>query len=1340
MGAFSPVLTGRTSRALLIALIASIAFAFAGFAAAPAHANPFPFLGSFTGPSLDSGWVMPGNETVGGTGGLAENNSAVLTGTNSTPGWLQLTAATGNEVGWVYNTTPFPSNSGVLVNFDYADYGGRGADGLTFFLFGSNTGDPNGTTPLPLTTGPTGGSLGYADCPSMHMDGLTNAYVGVGLDEYGNFGRDSHFCGVTGGLGNGPGGYPNYLVVRGPGNAQSGYAYQTGAPVVDPGNVAEQLKGTSIADDRHVTVLITPSGLLSVYITFPDGNTQTVTSGYQLTSTPPAYLQLGFVASTGGSTDYHNIRENAVTEPVDVQTRVSSSTANAARGATITDTFTVNNAGPNESAATQITANTPSTTLSNVSWTCTGTCNATSGSGLPSDTIDLPVGDTATYTITGTDNSTSDAQAQIQLTATPSGATGQSLPGDNVATATTLLPPVALTAPAFTLADGGTNYTGVATETQGTYFGNGVNVTEQWQRCAPDGSNCTDISGQTATTYDTTAADRGSTVRVAETASNAAGSTSTVYTPVFPLLPITTLSTSTAANTNQTSASFTLGTSNYAAGQVSYECNLDGAGWSNCSSTPTFSGLADGPHTLQARSVYAGLSDPSPQSFSWIVDTVAPPAPVVTVPANASFTNNNKPPIIGTAEANNTVTVYIDGSSVGTAPVNGSGNWTYTPTVALTDGAHAVKATATDPASNMSGFSNTNNFTVDTVAPPAPVVTVPADASFTNNNKPPISGTAEANNTVTVYIDGSSVGTAPVNGSGNWTYTPTVALTDGAHAVKATATDPASNVSGFSNTNNFTVDTVAPPAPVVSVPANASFTNNNKPPIAGTAEANNTVTVYIDGSSVGTAPVNGSGNWTYTPTVALTDGAHAVKATATDPASNVSGFSNTNNFTVDTVAPPAPVVSVPANASFTNNNKPPISGTAEANNTVTVYIDGSSVGTAPVNGSGNWTYTPTVALTDGAHAVKATATDPASNVSGFSNTNNFTVDTVAPPAPVVRVPADASFTNNNKPPISGTAEANNTVTVYIDGSSVGTTPVNGSGNWTYTPTVALTDGAHAVKATATDPASNVSGFSNTNNFTVDTVAPPAPAVTVPADASFTNNNKPPISGTAEANNTVTVYIDGSSVGTTPVNGSGNWTYTPTVALTDGAHAVKATATDPASNVSGFSNTNNFTVDTVAPPAPVVTVPADASFTNNNKPPISGTAEANNTVTVYIDGSSVGTAPVNGSGNWTYTPTVALTDGAHAVKATATDPASNVSGFSNTNNFTVDTVAPAAPVVSVPANASFTNNNKPPISGTAEANSTVTVYIDGSSVGTAPVNGSGNWTYTPTVALTTASTR
>ena len=550
-------------------------------------------------------------------------------------------------------------------------------------------------------------------------------------------------------------------------------------------------------------------------------------------------------------------------------------------------------------------------------------------------------------------------------------------------------------------------------------------------------------------------------------------------------------------------------------------------------------------------------------------------APTVTTPANGSFTKEVRPNITGTATANRTVVVYIDGKEVGRTTSTAASTFLLMLTSDLTDGLHTVYAT--EEVDALQGpKSLSNNFTVDATPPAAPVVVTPANGSSTNNNKPAITGTAEANSTVTVYLNGTVVGTTTANASGAWTFTPTTALSDGTYAAKATATDALGNVSVDSNTNLFRVDTIPPTAPVVVTPANNSVTNNNKPAITGTAEANSTVTVYLNGTVVGTTTANGSGAWTFTPTTALADGTYAAKATAKDAAGNVSVDSNINTFRVDTTPPAAPVVVTPANGSVTNNNKPAITGTAEANSTVTVYLNGSAVGTTTANGSGAWTFTPTTALTDGTYAAKVTATDAAGNVSVDSNTNTFRVDTVPPAAPVVVTPANGSVTNNNKPAITGTAEANSTVTVYLNGSAVGTTTANGSGAWTFTPATALTDGTYAAKATSTDAAGNISVDSNTNTFTVDATPPPAPVVVTPANGSVTNNPKPAITGTAEANSTVTVYLNGTAVGTTTANAAGNWTFTPTTALTDGTYAAKSTSKDAAGNVSVDSNTNTFT--------------------------------------------------------------------------------------------------------------------------------------------------------------------
>ncbi|MBL8918804.1 MAG: hypothetical protein JNJ54_08105 [Myxococcaceae bacterium] len=748
--------------------------------------------------------------------------------------------------------------------------------------------------------------------------------------------------------------------------------------------------------------------------------------------------------------------------------------------------------------------------------------------------------------------------------------------------------------------------------------------------------------------------------------------------------------------------------------------------------TPT-SDLAPG---ARAVSVTAGSPALPSNTNTFTIDVTAPAAPTVTTPADGSFTNNQRPPVTGTAEANSTVTVFIDGVSVGTTTASAAGAFSFTPPANLAAGPHTVRVTATDAAGNVSPDSNTNTFTVDLTAPTAPTVTTPANGSFTNNQRPPVTGTAEANSTVTVFIDGVSVGTTTASAAGAFSFTPPANLAAGPHTVRVTATDAAGNVSPDSNTNTFTIDVTAPTAPVVSTPANGSTTSNLRPAITGTAEAGSTVTIRIDGLVAGTTTATAGGTFSFTPTADLAQGGHTVQVTSTDAAGNTSVPSNTNTFTVDNVAPAAPVVTAPANNSSTNSQRPPITGTAEANSTVTITIDGMVAGTTTATAGGSFSFTPTADLGAGPHTVSATARDAGGNVSPASNTNTFTVDLTAPAAPVVTTPANGSTVATARPPVTGTAEANSTVTVRIDGNVVGTTTANAMGAFTFTPPADLPQGSHTVNVTATDAAGNVSPASNTNTFTIDSVAPAAPVVTAPADGSTTANPRPTISGTAEANSTVTVRVDGNVVGTTTANAMGAWTFTPASALSNGSHTVNATAADAAGNTSPASNTNTFTVAAAAG-VPVVTTPADGSSTNNVRPAISGTAPANATVTVSVDGSVIGTTTADGMGAWTLTPTTALSQGSHTVNATAT-VSGMTSGPSNTNTFTVDTMAPAAPVVTAPANGSSTNDPRPAISGTAEANATITVRVDGMVIGTTTANAMGAWTLTPMNALSAGS--
>ncbi|MFT0668923.1 Ig-like domain-containing protein, partial [Enterobacter hormaechei subsp. xiangfangensis] len=107
-------------------------------------------------------------------------------------------------------------------------------------------------------------------------------------------------------------------------------------------------------------------------------------------------------------------------------------------------------------------------------------------------------------------------------------------------------------------------------------------------------------------------------------------------------------------------------------------------------------------------------------------------------------------------------------------------------------------------------------------------------------------------------------------------------------------------------------------------------------------------------------------------------------------------------------------------------------------------------------------------------------------------------------------------------------------------------------------------------------------------------------------------------------------------------------------------------------------------------------------TNDTRPTLNGTAEANATVRIYDGTTLVGTVTADANGNWTLPQTsTTLIEGAHSFTATATDAAGNTSAPSPIITINVDLTPPAAPT----GLAVITNGTQ--VTGTAEAGSTVT---------------------------------
>ncbi|MFY0675628.1 MAG: adhesin, partial [Bacteroidia bacterium] len=289
------------------------------------------------------------------------------------------------------------------------------------------------------------------------------------------------------------------------------------------------------------------------------------------------------------------------------------------------------------------------------------------------------------------------------------------------------------------------------------------------------------------------------------------------------------------------------------------------------------------------------------------------------------------------------------------------------------------------------------------------------------------------------------------------------------------------------------------------------------------------------------------------------------------------------------------------------------------------------------------------------------------------------------------------ITNDQTLFISGTAEANSSVEVFIGGVSIGTTTANGSGNWTYDYTgTTLAENIYSITAEAQDAAGNTSSTSSALSIKIDVTDPNAPVVaSISTDSGssstdeLTNDQELEFSGTAEAGSQVEVFIGGVSIGTTMANGSGNWTYDHTgTTLAGGNYSITAEATDTAGNTSNTSSALSIEIDVTAPNAPVLSgISTDSGssssdeITSDQTLEFIGTAEANSTVEVFIGGVSIGTTTANGSGNWTFDHSgTTLSEGTYSITAEATDGAGNTSSTSSSMSVVVDITAPNAPVV------------------------------------------------------------
>jgi hypothetical protein len=549
-----------------------------------------------------------------------------------------------------------------------------------------------------------------------------------------------------------------------------------------------------------------------------------------------------------------------------------------------------------------------------------------------------------------------------------------------------------------------------------------------------------------------------------------------------------------------------------------------------------------------------------------------------------------------------------------------------------TGGTSTFTVTATDESTGAGPYSGARGYTL-TIAAPSIVI---SPASLPNGTQ----GTAYS------QVLSASGGTAPYSyaitagalpsgltlaSDGTLSGTPAV---NGSFTFTVTTIDVSTGAGPYSGSRSYTL-TIAPQpvtaAPIVTAPANGALINTATPTYTGTATASSTVTVYVDNTSVGTTIATGGGTWSLTQLTALGQGNHQVRATAQLSGQAVSGNSNQNSFTVDTVAP-AVVIASSAGASGSTTGTSPIPFTVTFSEPVTGFVAAdlnvSGGRVASFAGSGtNYTFEITPAA-DGLIAVDVPANvaqDQANNGNTAAAPFSLTYSRPVTATPVVVTPANGSVITTTKPTYTGTATASASLTVVVDENTATsqTTTVNVSGNWTLTQLSDLAPGAHTVQARAQSSGQTASAYSSVNTFTI--VVLPTVVTATPSGVSSsgaTLGGEVTDAGAGTISERGVVYVVGNGTPTTSDTkviigaGTGSFAQAVTNLTPSTTYAVRAYAINQAGTSYGatqlVSTGNALAIGSVTPEAVCAGGTISVAYTNS----LPGTP-----LTVYLNGPS-----------------------------------------------------------------------------------------------------------------------
>jgi hypothetical protein len=664
---------------------------------------------------------------------------------------------------------------------------------------------------------------------------------------------------------------------------------------------------------------------------------------------------------------------------------------------------------------------------------------------------------------------------------------------------------------------------------------------------------------------------------------------------------------------------------------------------------------------------------------------------------------------------------------------------------------YSWRVKARDAAQNWSEWSKVRSFTLLPAIPSAPIVVSPATGILTNDPLPKFTwNPVYSGESYRIQVDTTAVFTKPIINeqvsSGNLAYTPSSNISDGLYYWRVQAINANLESGAWSTLRTIIVDTLAPPAPKLLVPANNSNTLRATPvfswaPVTG---ANAYKFQLDDESSFGEPLLTTPGeSISGTPIIATSYTSPALstlipyywRVKSRDAAGNWGAWSDSNTFTLLPLILTAPNPVSPA-ASFYTRTPPafswqPVTGAVDYELAVdddsrflTPYFS-QKVGNIP-------TFTLPELPADGLYYWHVRAVNANKEPGSWSTVRAIIVDTAAPNPPDLLSPVNDPSGVRVIPffywstPVGAKyyqfqMDDNNFADPeHIFFSTPGETVAGSPLTVTYVKPAGLSLlKTYHWRVRTADLAGNWSIWSSSRTFTLKPAIPVVPVVVSPVYGWITNNPKP-VFTVKETAGIIRYEIELTPIlpvgpkilfdSTTP-----SITY-PSEKLADGYIMWRARMVNAANESGPWSASLIFTVDTKAPDAPLLTSPVNGSSNGRVIPVFSwGTVPGAKYYQFQQDdedtfsdpvfttpGDSIPGTPLTVT---SYKPAVLNPLSVYFWHVRAIDAAGNIGNWSTTFNLSILPPIPGTPVLISPANPALTNNPKPefrwnPVNGAA----------------------------------------